>query len=178
METATFGGGCFWCVEAVFQEVDGVEEVVSGYAGGDVETPSYEEVCSGSTGHAEVVQLEYDPEEVGYRELLDVFFDVHDPTTRNREGPDVGSQYRSCVFYHDERQRDAVEEKVAELEGDGLDVVTEVASLDEFYRAEDYHQDYFRKNPSDGYCRVNVGPKLEKVRERYPGLVGQGEGRA
>ncbi len=168
MEKATFGGGCFWCIEAVFQEVEGVEEGVSGYAGGDTPDPSYREVCSGSTGHAEVVQLSYDPDEVSYRDLLDVFFDVHDPTTLNREGPDVGSQYRSAVYTHSEGQMEEVERKIQELEREGLDVVTEVEPLEEFYRAEEKHQDYSRKNPGDGYCRINIQPKLDKLKSRHP----------
>ncbi|MDY6768530.1 MAG: peptide-methionine (S)-S-oxide reductase MsrA, partial [Candidatus Nanohaloarchaea archaeon] len=134
-------------------------------AGGDVEDPSYEEVCTGETGHAEAVQVEFDPSEVSYRELLDIFFDIHDPTTQDREGPDVGSQYRSAVFYHGEKQKDAVEEKIEALEAEGMDVVTEVEPLDTFYEAEEAHQDYFEKHPDDAYCRMHVAPKVEKVRD-------------
>ena len=177
-ERATFGGGCFWCVEAVFEEVDGVESVTSGYAGGHVEDPSYEAVCSGRTGHAEVVQVAYDPDVVSYRELLEVFFAVHDPTTEDREGPDVGSQYRSAVYYHDEDQREAVEDYVDELESGGVyddPIVTEVAPLETFYEAEEYHQDYFEKNPNQPYCAVQIPPKLSKVREKFADRVVAGE---
>ena len=176
-ERATFGGGCFWCVEAVFEEVEGVESVTSGYAGGHVEEPSYEEVCSGTTGHAEVVQVEYDPEVVGYRDLLEVFFAVHDPTTEDREGPDVGSQYRSAVYHHDEAQREAVLDYVDELESNGVyddPIVTEVEPLDAFYEAEEYHQDYYEKHPDQPYCAVTIPPKLAKVRERFADRVAAG----
>jgi len=169
-ELATFGGGCFWCIEAVFEELDGVASVTSGYAGGDVEDPTYQAVCSGRTGHAEVVQVEYDPDVVSYRELLEVFFAVHDPTTVDREGPDVGSQYRSAVYYHGDEQRAVVEAYVDELESAGVyddPIVTEVAPLDAFYPAEEYHQDYFAKNPNQPYCAIQIPPKLEKVREKF-----------
>lgn len=165
---ATFGGGCFWCVEAAFKEIRGVESVTSGYAGGTVENPTYEAVCSGTTGHAEVVQLEYDPSVVSYRELLEVFFTIHDPTTRDREGPDVGSQYRSAIFYHDEEQRGEAEAYIEDLEDAGVldgPVVTEVEPLEAFYEAEDYHQDYYEKNPDAPYCVVNIDPKLEKLKQ-------------
>ncbi len=150
----------------MFKEVDGVVNTAVGYAGGDVENPSYEEVCTGETGHAETVQVEYDPSTVTYRELLDVFFRIHDPTTVDREGPDVGSQYRSAVFYHSKAQEEAVREKIEELER-ALDdlVVTEVEPLDTFYEAEEEHQDYFEKHPDDAYCRMHIPPKLEKVRD-------------
>ena len=176
-ELATFGGGCFWCVEAVFEEVEGVESVTSGYAGGHVEDPTYEEVCRGSTGHAEVVQVAYDPDAVSYEELLEVFFAVHDPTTEDREGPDVGSQYRSAVYYHDETQRDAVEAYVDELESGGVydGIVTEIAPLETFYEAEEYHQDYYEKNPDQPYCAMQIPPKLEKVREKFADRVVAGE---
>ena len=170
----TFAGGCFWCVEAAFEELAGVESTTSGYAGGHVDDPSYEAVCSGTTGHAEVVQVEYDPDRVGFEDLLAVFFAVHDPTTLNRQGPDVGSQYRSAVFYHDEAQREAVEAFIEELEAEGVyddPIVTEVEPLETFWRAEEYHQDYFEKNPNQPYCAVNIPPKLEKVRERFGRLV-------
>ena len=168
-ETATFGGGCFWCIEAAFEQLDGVEAVVSGYAGGHTDDPSYREVCSGSTGHAEVVQVEYDPDDIGYNELLEVFFTVHDPTQLNRQGPDVGSQYRSIVLYHDDEQRDLAASYVEALDEEGGydDVVTELEPLERFYRAEEKHQDYFEKNPSDAYCRMHAQPKVEKVRERF-----------
>jgi peptide-methionine (S)-S-oxide reductase len=169
-ETATVGGGCFWCVEAAFKELDGVESVTSGYAGGHVEDPSYREVCSGNTGHAEVVQVQYDPEALSYEEILEIFFTVHDPTQLNRQGPDVGSQYRSIVLYHDDEQRRLAEEYVAALDEEGGyddEVVTEVERLETFYRAEAKHQDYFEKNPADAYCTMHAQPKVEKVRERF-----------
>ncbi len=168
-EQATVGGGCFWCVEAAFERVRGVESVVSGYAGGDVADPSYEEVCRGSTGHAEVVQITYDPEAIGYDDLLSVFFTIHDPTTENRQGPDVGSQYRSIVLYHDDEQRDMVEKTIDRLErsGEYANIVTEVAPLETFYRAEDKHQDYFEKHPDQPYCRMQIPPKLEKLEARH-----------
>ncbi|ELZ88545.1 peptide-methionine (S)-S-oxide reductase MsrA [Haloferax sulfurifontis] len=167
-QTATFGGGCFWCVEAAFKELDGISEVTSGYAGGETENPSYEQVCSGNTGHAEVVQVEYDRAVVGYDELLDVFFAVHDPTQLNRQGPDVGTQYRSIVLFHDdeqERQASAYIEALDEEYDD--DVVTELVPLGTFYEAEEYHQDYFEKNPNDAYCQFHASPKVEKVREKF-----------
>ncbi|PSP66543.1 peptide-methionine (S)-S-oxide reductase [Halobacteriales archaeon QS_1_69_70] len=170
MTLATFGGGCFWCIEAAFKELDGVRGVTSGYAGGHVEDPSYRQVCSGDTGHAEVVQVEYDPEALTYEELLEVFFAVHDPTQLNRQGPDVGSQYRSIVLYHDDEQRALADSYIEALEEDGGyddEVVTELAPLERFYRAEEKHQDYFEKNPNDAYCRMNARPKVEKVRETF-----------
>ena len=169
-ERATLGGGCFWCTEAAFKELDGVESVTSGYAGGHVEDPSYRAVCQGTTGHAEVVQIEYDPGEVGYVDLLEVFFTIHDPTTKDRQGPDVGSQYRSIVLYHDEKQRELVEEFVYELDqSDAYDdeIVTEIERLETFYEAEAKHQDYFEKNPQDAYCRMHAAPKVEKVRKQF-----------
>ncbi|MFB6166837.1 MAG: peptide-methionine (S)-S-oxide reductase MsrA [Candidatus Nanohaloarchaea archaeon] len=168
MKEATVAGGCFWCVEAALKEVPGVSDTTVGYAGGDVEDPDYEEVCTGETGHAEAVRVEYDPEEITYRELLEVFFSIHDPTTRDREGPDVGSQYRSAVFYHDEEQEETVREVIDELESrvEG-EVVTEVEELDGFYPAEEKHQDYFEKHPDRPYCQAHVKPKVEKVRDRF-----------
>ncbi|MFB6118502.1 peptide-methionine (S)-S-oxide reductase MsrA [Halosegnis sp.] len=169
-ETATFGGGCFWCTEAAFKQLAGVHEVTSGYAGGHVEDPSYEAVCREETGHAEVVRVEYDPEAIGYDELLRVFFTVHDPTTLNRQGPDVGSQYRSIVLYESETQRETVESFIAGLEAENVyedDIVTEVEPLETFYEAEPYHQDYYEKNPGDAYCQFNADPKIEKVREKF-----------
>ncbi|MFB6105132.1 MAG: peptide-methionine (S)-S-oxide reductase MsrA [Halobacteriaceae archaeon] len=168
MALATFGGGCFWCTEAAFKELAGVDSVTSGYAGGDTEDPTYEEVCSGSTGHAEVVQLEYDPEEIGYEALLEVFFATHDPTKLNRQGPDVGTQYRSIVLYHDDDQRRLAEAYIEALDAEyDDDVVTELEPLETFYPAEEYHQDYFEKHPEDAYCQAHARPKVEKVRERF-----------
>jgi len=173
-ERATLAGGCFWCTEAALEELAGVESVVSGYTGGDVEDPTYEEVCSGRTGHAEAVQVTYDSGVVSYEDLLEVFFSVHNPTTKDREGPDVGSQYRSAVYYHDEDQRRTVEQFVEELEREGAfddPIVTEVEPLAEFYEAEAYHQKYFERNPNKPYCAVNVRPKVEKVREKFRDLT-------
>jgi peptide-methionine (S)-S-oxide reductase len=169
-KSATFGGGCFWCVEAALEELAGVTDVTSGYAGGDLPDPTYREVCSGDTGHAEVVRVDYDADELTYEDLLEVFFTVHDPTTLNREGPDVGSQYRSIVLYHDDEQRERVEAFVDELESEGAfddPIVTEIEPLSEFYRAEEKHQNYFEKNPNQAYCTVNVAPKVSKVREQF-----------
>ena len=169
-ETATVGGGCFWCTEAAFKQLDGVHGVTSGYAGGRVEDPTYRQVCSGNTGHAEVVRVEYDPEALSYEEILEVFFTVHDPTQLNRQGPDVGSQYRSIVLAHDDEQLGLAERYVEALDEEGgYDdaVVTEVKPLETFYRAEEKHQDYFEKNPKDAYCSMHAQPKIEKVRERF-----------
>ena len=167
---ATLAGGCFWCLEAVYNELRGVESVVSGYAGGHDPNPTYEAVCSGTTGHAEVVQIAYDPDMVSFRELLEVFFTIHDPTTLNRQGNDVGTQYRSAVYYHDEEQRliadEVIEEMtVAEVWDDPI--VTEVTALDTFYEAEEYHQQYFEKNPFQPYCFVVVRPKVSKFRKKF-----------
>jgi len=171
---ATFGGGCFWCIEAAFEELDGVDAVVSGYAGGDTEDPSYREVCSGTTGHAEVVRVEYDPDVIAYDELLDVFFAIHDPTQLNRQGPDVGSQYRSIVLSESDAQHEQAQayiEALTESYDDG--VVTELEPLETFYRAEEKHQDYFKKNPQDAYCRMHAAPKVEKVREKFEAKLEQ-----
>jgi len=172
LETATFGGGCFWCTEAAMEELAGVEAVTSGYAGGETENPTYREVCSGSTGHAEVVQVEFDPETITYADLLEVFFATHDPTQLNRQGPDVGTQYRSIVLYHDDDQRQEAEAYIDALGTEYTDeVVTETEPLDRFWPAEEYHQDYFEKNPSDAYCRMHAAPKVEKVREKFEELL-------
>ncbi|GGN10753.1 peptide-methionine (S)-S-oxide reductase MsrA [Halarchaeum nitratireducens] len=171
-ETATFGGGCFWCIEAAFEELEGVVDVTSGYAGGSVEDPTYEAVCRGETGHAEVVQIEYDPGVVSYADLLEVFFTIHDPTQVDRQGPDVGSQYRSIVLTHDDRQREEAEAYIEALDGEYADdVATEIEPLDAFYRAEEYHQNYFEKNPNDAYCTMHARPKVEKVREAFESKV-------
>ncbi len=175
-ETTTLGGGCFWCVEAPLERIIGVESVVSGYTGGSVEDPTYEQVCSGSTGHAEVVRVEFDPDIVSLVELLEVFFAVHDPTTRDRQGPDVGSQYRSAVFYETPDQQETAERVIEELEGEAYDgIVTEVAPLKRFYRAEEYHQDYYAKNPNQPYCSAQIPPKLKKVKKRFPELLADAE---
>lgn len=167
---ATVAGGCFWCIEAVFEELDGVTDVTSGYCGGHVEEPSYEAVCRGETGHAEAVQITYDTERLDYPKLLEVFFTVHNPTTRDRQGPDVGSQYRSAIFYHDDCQREIAEEFVADLDESGAyddPIVTEIDPLEEFYEADDRHQNYYEKNPENRYCTVTIEPKLAKLRERF-----------
>lgn len=169
-EVATLGGGCFWCLEAVYLQLRGVERVVSGYAGGRVAHPSYAAVCTGLTGHAEVVQITFDPSVVSYEDLLDVFFTIHDPTTPNRQGPDTGTQYRSAIFHHSPEQRAAAERKIAELETAGVwdrPIVTEVVPLDAFYAAEAYHQDYYRRNPDQAYCRAVIAPKVAKARSRF-----------
>jgi len=169
-ETATLAGGCFWCLEAVFQALKGVERVDSGYAGGRVAEPTYEQVCTGTTGHAEVVQVTFDPAVISFRELLEIFFVIHDPTTLNRQGADVGTQYRSAVFYHTPEQRAEAVEVVRELEAAKLwesAVVTEIAPLERFYPAEEYHRDYFRRNPGQGYCRAVIAPKVAKLRSHY-----------
>lgn len=168
LQKATLGGGCFWCLEAVYRELQGVESVVSGYAGGRRENPSYAQVCSGATGHAEVVQLDYDPAVIGYRDLLEVFFTIHDPTTPNRQGNDVGTQYRSIVLYHDEEQRQIAEQVLAEQQGQwNAPVVTELVPLERFYPAEIEHQEYYARNPGQPYCQLVVAPKLDKFRRRF-----------
>lgn len=170
LQQATLAGGCFWCLEAVYVELRGVSKVVSGYTGGAVRNPSYRQVCGGSTGHAEAVQITFDPNVVSYRDLLEIFFTIHDPTTLNRQGADVGTQYRSAIFYHDEEQRRVANEVIAELSAQKLwhnPIVTQVAPLDVFYPAEDYHQDYFANNPMQPYCQVVVAPKVAKFRKHY-----------
>ncbi len=168
-EIATLAGGCFWCLDAVFRDLRGVEKVESGYAGGTAVNPSYEQVCSGRTGHAEVVQVTFDRRTITYRDLLDVFFSIHDPTTLNRQGGDVGTQYRSAIFYHSPEQRETAEQAIRELEGEGLwddRVVTEVTPFTNFYPAESYHQDYFNRNPYQPYCAAVIAPKVAKFRAK------------
>ena len=170
MEKATFGSGCFWCTEAMFQRLNGVSNVKSGYAGGSVENPTYEEVCKGETGHAEVIQFEYDPNLITYSELLEVFWKTHDPTTLNRQGNDVGTQYRSVVFYHDDRQKELAEEYKGKLEDSNIwpdPIVTEITALDTFYPAEAYHDDYFNQNGNQPYCSFVVAPKVEKFKKIF-----------
>ena len=165
-ETATFGAGCFWCVEAVLQQIDGVEEVVSGYMGGTVENPTYKQVCTGKTGHAEVVQVTFDPARIPYEHVLEWFWKLHDPTSLNRQGNDVGTQYRSVIFFHTEEQRHAAERSKKALEKSGKHlgpIVTEITKAGPFYKAEGYHQDYYRLNKSKGYCRAVIAPKLDKL---------------
>jgi peptide-methionine (S)-S-oxide reductase len=174
LQTATLAGGCFWCLEAVFDEVKGVDSVESGYAGGHIDNPSYRAVCNGDTGHAEVIQIHFDPNVVSYRDLLNVFFAIHDPTTLNRQGADVGTQYRSAIFYHDDDQKMIAEELVKDLNSQNIwdrPIVTEVAKLDTFYMAEDYHQEYFARNPYQPYCQAVVAPKVSKFRKHFLELL-------
>jgi peptide-methionine (S)-S-oxide reductase len=169
-QTAILAGGCFWCLEAVFEQLRGVSRVESGYAGGRIANPSYEAVCTGHTGHAEVVQVTFDPALISYREILEVFFSTHDPTTLNRQGPDWGTQYRSAVFYHTPEQKRVAEEVIAALNAEKIwdrPIVTEVVPLDTFYRAEDYHQGYYRSHPGQGYCQGVIAPKVAKFRKRF-----------
>ena len=177
-EIATLGGGCFWCLEAVYDELNGVTDIVSGYAGGSDPNPTYEAVCRGTTGHAEVVQVTFDPDVVTYRDILGVFFTIHDPTTLNRQGADVGTQYRSVIFYHSPEQKAVAEETIAELEREGVwgrsPVVTQVEPIDVFHPAEQYHQEYFARNPNQGYCQAVIAPKVSKFRQKYLGKLRRG----
>jgi len=169
-KTATFGSGCFWCTEAIFERLEGVEKVVSGYAGGKVRNPTYEQVCGGKTGHAEVCQIIYFPARISYDELLKVFWKTHDPTTRDRQGNDVGPQYRSVIFYHDDGQKRLAEAYKSKLESAGVwkrPIVTEIVPFTEFWPAEEYHQDYYEKNPNQGYCSFVITPKIEKFRKVF-----------
>ncbi|MCJ7624377.1 MAG: peptide-methionine (S)-S-oxide reductase MsrA [Anaerolineaceae bacterium] len=169
-EKATLGGGCFWCLEPVYADLRGVEGVSVGYVGGTTPDPSYEQVCTGMTGHAEVVQITFDPETISYRDILEIFFTIHDPTTPNRQGADVGSQYRSAIFCHNDEQKRTAAQVIQEIDAAGLydgPVVTEVVPLSIYYRAEEYHHNYFEKNPYQGYCRVVIAPKLTKFRKRF-----------
>ncbi len=173
-ELATFGAGCFWCTEAVFLRVKGVSKVVSGYSGGKIKNPTYREVCSGLTGHAEVIQITYNPAEVSFEALLEVFWNTHDPTTLNRQGADEGTQYRSVVFYHSEEQRVAAEQYKKQLDDSQVfknPIVTEISPLTNFYPAEDYHQNYFELNPNQGYCQFVVRPKVEKFKKQFNELL-------
>ena len=170
MEVATFAGGCFWCTEAVFLEIKGVEKVVSGYIGGKTINPTYKDICTGETGHAEAIQITFNPNEVAYEDLLEIFFGTHDPTTLNRQGADVGTQYRSEIFYHSEAQKTKAENSIQLLEKEKLydkKIVTKVSSATVFYPAEDYHQNYYNQNSSQGYCQMVIAPKLEKLRKYY-----------
>jgi peptide-methionine (S)-S-oxide reductase len=169
-ELATFGAGCFWCVEAVFQELDGVVSVESGYSGGAVENPTYEQVCTGTTGHAEVCQIRFDPARISYKDLLEVFWKTHDPTTLNRQGNDVGAQYRSVIFYHNDQQRELAEKYKRELNASGAwsqPIVTQIVPFERFHKAEGYHQDYFHQNPRQGYCSFVIRPKVDKFRKVF-----------
>ena len=169
-QLATLAGGCFWCLEAVFEQLRGVTKVVSGYSGGHVPKPSYEAVCTGTTGHAEVVQVTFNPDELSYRDVLGVFFTLHDPTTLDRQGGDVGTQYRSAIFYHDDEQRRTAEEVVRELEAEHVfdePIVTKIEPLTVFYPAEEYHREYYSRNPNQPYCRAVIAPKVAKLRSKY-----------
>ncbi len=169
-EIATLGGGCFWCTEAVFDDLNGVSDVESGYSGGTLANPTYEQVCTGRTGHAEVVQVTFDPQVISYADILRIFFTVHDPTTLNRQGNDVGTQYRSVIFYHDEEQKRTATEVMKEIEAEKIwddPIVTELSPFVAFYKAEDYHQEYFASNPDQGYCRIVIAPKVAKFRNHY-----------
>lgn len=170
LEIATLGAGCFWCVEAVFDDLKGVEDVVSGYSGGRRENPTYQQVCSGATGHAEVIQIKFNPQEISFRDILRVFFTVHDPTTLNRQGGDVGTQYRSAIFYHSPEQKQIAHEVIEEITSERLydnPIVTEVTEFANFYPAEDYHQEYFASNPTQPYCAAVVAPKVRKFRDKF-----------
>ena len=170
VESATLAGGCFWCLDGAYRDLKGVISVESGYAGGHVPNPTYEQVCTGATGHAEVVRITYDPGEISYEDLLEVFFSIHDPTTLNRQGADVGTQYRSAVFFHDSGQEEAARAMIAYLERERVfedPIVTEVVPLDAYYGGESYHQDYYRNNPNQGYCQVVIAPKLAKFRSKH-----------
>lgn len=171
MQQALFGGGCFWCVEAVFLQIRGVEKVTSGYAGGHTTHPTYEQVCQGDTQHAEVVLIDFDEQQVTYSQLLDVFFATHDPTTLNRQGNDIGTQYRSVIYYFNEEQKQAAEHTIRTLKDDDLDIVTELSPAPTFYPAEDYHQNYYEKNPSQGYCNFAIPPKLLKLHSKFQHLM-------
>lgn len=170
LETATLAAGCFWCVEAVFDDLQGVEDVVSGYSGGHTENPTYKEVCSETTGHAEVVQIRFDPEVLSFADLLRVYFTVHDPTTLNRQGGDIGTSYRSAIYYHSNEQRQTANEIIAEITAEAIydnPIVTEITAFDKFWPAEDYHQEYFANNPSQPYCAAVVAPKVAKFRQKF-----------
>lgn len=180
-EVATLAGGCFWCTEAVMEELRGVEKVESGYAGGAVANPTYEQVCSGTTGHAEVVRVTFDPAQISYRDLLKVFFATHDPTTLNRQGADVGTQYRSAIFPHTPEQKATAEEVIASLQQEGIwddPIVTTIESIDEFYPAEAYHSEYYRRNPRQGYCQVVIAPKVAKFRQQFADRLRDGPAEA
>ncbi len=170
LEVATLGGGCFWCLEALYQQMIGVQKVVSGYAGGHIDNPTYRQICSGRTGHAEVTQITFDPDVISYEEMLDIFWRIHDPTTLNRQGADVGPQYRSIILYHNEEQREIAERSKAETDASNLyrnPIVTQIAPLSKFYKAEAYHQNYYRSNPNQGYCRFVIDPKVRKFRKEF-----------
>ena len=167
-EKATIGGGCFWCTEATFEQIEGVEKVESGYSGGTLPEPSYEQVCSGTTGHAEVVQITFNPEKISFKEILEIFFAMHDPTTLNRQGADVGTQYRSVIFYHNDEQKEIAEQIIRETQAKtGKKIVTQLVPYEAFYKAEDYHQSYYQQNSRQPYCQIVITPKMIKLRQHY-----------
>ncbi|TXJ07763.1 MAG: peptide-methionine (S)-S-oxide reductase MsrA [Acinetobacter sp.] len=170
MQQAIFGGGCFWCTESVFLHVRGVKKVESGYAGGQQSNPNYEQICSGTTGHAEVIRIDFDETQIHFSQLLDVFFTTHDATTLNRQGNDIGTQYRSVIFYLNEQQREQATQKISQLQTDGLNIVTALSPAPMFYAAEDYHQNFYARNPTQGYCHFSIPPKLKKLQFNYPEL--------
>ena len=171
MAQAIFGGGCFWCTEAVFLSLKGVESVISGYAGGRIENPSYEQICNGDTEHAEVIQINFDDQQIDFKQLLDVFFATHDPTTLNRQGNDVGTQYRSVIYFENAEQQQQASDYIDSLKADGLNIVTELSPVPTFYPAEDYHQNFYTRNPSQGYCHFSIPPKLMKLRTQFQALL-------
>ncbi|MFW2078314.1 peptide-methionine (S)-S-oxide reductase MsrA [Acinetobacter sp. ULE_I010] len=171
MQQALFGGGCFWCSEAVFLQLRGVHQVISGYAGGDTAHPSYEDICTGQTNHAEVILIDYDEQQIDFKQLLTVFFATHDATTLNRQGNDIGTQYRSVIYYFNEQQKQIAEDFITQLKADGLDIVTELSPVPTFYPAEDYHQNYYAKNPAQGYCNFAIPPKLMKLQSQFQALL-------
>ena len=170
MQQALFGGGCFWCVEAVFLQLKGVNKVVSGYAGGNTLQPTYEDICTGETNHAEVIMIDFDESQISFEQLLNVFFAIHDPTTLNRQGNDVGTQYRSVIYYLNEEQHQQSLKMIEALKADGLNIVTELSPVPTFYEAEEYHQNFFARNPNQGYCNFSIPPKLSKLQVKYPNL--------
>ena len=171
MQQALLGGGCFWCTEAVFLQIQGIEKVVSGYAGGHTTNPTYDDICRGDTNHAEVILIDFDDSQISFKQILDVFFATHDPTTLNRQGNDVGTQYRSVIYYLNETQRDEAQVMIDELKAEGINVVTELSPAPTFYPAEDYHQNFFAKNPNQGYCNFAIPPKLNKLRSKFVDLL-------
>ncbi|WP_407307201.1 peptide-methionine (S)-S-oxide reductase MsrA [Acinetobacter sp.] len=171
MQQALFGGGCFWCVEAIFLQLKGVEKVVSGYAGGHTDNPSYDDICRGDTNHAEVILIDYDETQISFPQLLDVFFTTHDPTTLNRQGNDVGTQYRSVIYYFNDEQQQQAQHAIDHLKAEGLNIVTELSPAPKFYPAEEYHQNFFARNPSQGYCNFSIPPKLMKLRSKFQALL-------
>ncbi len=171
MQQALLGGGCFWCVEAVFLQLKGVTQVISGYAGGNTVQPSYEDICRGDTEHAEVIQVEFDENQISYEQLLNVFFATHDPTTLNRQGNDIGTQYRSVIYYYNDEQKQTADQLIQQLKEEGLDIVTEVSPVPVFYVAEEYHQKFFARNPAQGYCNFAIPPKLMKLQSKFQDLL-------